>query len=110
MDENQSLIPPFEITRRALIETGATAVALSALPRAALAATACAGAQAPAYTGAPGDYIAVRDTTGATLRGKAAISSIGTVSENCTPGTQVEIGLKVPRISEGASGFGSKVS
>jgi xanthine dehydrogenase YagT iron-sulfur-binding subunit len=38
MDENQSLIPPFEITRRALIETGATAVALSALPRAALAA------------------------------------------------------------------------
>jgi xanthine dehydrogenase YagT iron-sulfur-binding subunit len=38
MDENQSLISPFEITRRALIETGTTAVALSALPRAALAA------------------------------------------------------------------------
>lgn len=29
---------------------------------------------------APGDYLAVRDTTGATLRGKASLSSIGTVS------------------------------
>src|SRR5262245_16711327 len=28
----------------------------------------------------PGDYIAVRDTTGATLRGKSNIASIGTVS------------------------------
>ena len=40
MDDKQSLRPPSEITRRVLIETGATAVALSALPRAALAANA----------------------------------------------------------------------
>jgi xanthine dehydrogenase YagT iron-sulfur-binding subunit len=49
MDEKQSVIPPFEMTRRALIETGATAVALSTLPRAALAATAADQHELPPF-------------------------------------------------------------
>src|SRR5580693_4604488 len=34
----------------------------------------------------------------------------GSSSEICTPGMDVEIGLKLPRTSLGASGLGSKVS
>src|ERR1700739_3611950 len=49
MDEKQSVIPPFEMTRRALIEPGATAVALSTLPRAALAATAADQHELPPF-------------------------------------------------------------
>jgi hypothetical protein len=37
-------------------------------------------------------------------------ASRGTASQNCMPGTRVEIAFISPRISEGASGFGSNVS